>query len=151
MNGTYSGGGTTNEREPSVLATTWGTGQVLLDIVWFFLIFIQIWLMISVFIDIFRRHDMKGWLKAVWVIIVFVAPIIGIILYLVMYGDQMRVHAQQAAQQQERAFRDYIRQTASTYSPSEELTRLVDLRDRGVITEEEFARLKARVVSGEPV
>jgi hypothetical protein len=112
------------------------------------LIFIQIWLMISIFIDVFRRHDMKGWLKAVWVIIVLVAPIIGIVLYLILYGDKMRVHAQQAAEEQQRAFRDYVRETAASSSPAEELTRLADLRDRGVITDEEFARLKERVVSG---
>lgn len=131
-----------------LLATTWGTGQVLLDIVWFFLIFIAIWLMISIFIDIFRRHDMPGWLKAVWVIIVLVAPIIGIVFYLILYGNQMRVHAERAAEQQDEAFRAYIREAAGSASPAEELTRLADLRARGVISEEEFSRLKERVVTG---
>jgi hypothetical protein len=130
------------------LATTWGTGQVLLDLVWFFLLFIEIWLMISIFIDIFRRHDMKGWLKAFWVIVVIVAPIVGIVLYLILYGDEMRVHAQQSSEQQEKAFRDYVRQAAGTYKPSEELTRLADLRDRGIISDEEFSRLKNKVITG---
>jgi hypothetical protein len=131
-----------------LVAATWGTGQVLLDLIWFFLLFIEIWLMISIFIDIFRRHDMKGWLKAVWVIAVIIAPIIGIVVYLIMYGDQMRVHARQAADAQDSAFRTYVRDVAGTYSPSEELTRLADLRDRGIITDEEFSRLKEQVVSG---
>jgi len=131
-----------------LVAATWGTGQVLLDIVWFFLLLIQVWLMISIFIDIFRRHDMRGWLKAFWVIVLIIAPIIGIVLYLVIYGNQMRVHAQQAASQQQEAFRNYVRDAAGTKSPSEELSRLADLRDRGIINEEEFSRLKDKVVSG---
>jgi hypothetical protein len=131
-----------------LVATTWGTGQVLLDIVWFFLLFIEIFLMVSIFIDIFRRHDMKGWLKAIWIIVVIAAPLIGIVLYLILYGDQMRVHAQQAAQQQDEAFQNYVRQAAQPHSPSEELARLADLRERGVINDEEFSRLKEKVISG---
>lgn len=131
-----------------LVAATWGTGQVLLDIVWFFLVFVEIWLMISIFIDIFRRNDMKGWLKALWVIVVIVAPIIGIVLYLILYGNEMRVHAQQAERQSDAALRDYMRQMAGTSSPSEELSRLADLRDRGVINDEEFSSLKERVLHG---
>jgi hypothetical protein len=51
-----------------------GYGPGLLDILWFFLLFIEIWLLITVFIDIFRRHDMKGWLKAFWVLFVIIFP-----------------------------------------------------------------------------
>jgi uncharacterized protein with PQ loop repeat len=130
-------------------ATTWGTGEVLLDMLWFFLFLIEIWLMISIFIDIFRSHDMPGWLKALWVLAVIVFPLVGILLYLILHGNQMRVHAQQAAQEQERAFRDYVRQATGTYSPAEELARLADLKERGVIDEAEFQRLKDRVVHGE--
>lgn len=131
-----------------LVAATWGTGQVLLDILWFFLLFIEVWLMVSIFIDIFRRHDMRGWLKALWVVALIVAPVIGIVLYLIIYGDEMRVHVQQTADQQDQAFRDYVRGAADSYSPSAELTRLADLRDRGVINDEEFSRLKERVLSG---
>ncbi len=128
-------------------ATTWGTGQVLLDMLWFFLFIIEIWLMISIFIDIFRRHDMKGWLKALWVVAVIVAPFIGILLYLVFYGNEMRVHAQQAAQEQDRALREYVRSAAGTSSPADELARLAELKDRGVIDDAEFERLKERIVN----
>jgi Short C-terminal domain/Phospholipase_D-nuclease N-terminal len=129
-------------------ATNWGTGQVLFDMLWFFLFIIEIWLMVSIFIDIFRRHDMKGWLKAIWVLIVLVFPLIGIVLYLILYGNEMRVHAQQDSAQQQRAFQDFLGQAAARHSPAEELTRLADLRDRGVIDDAEFARLKERIVSG---
>jgi competence protein ComGC len=129
-------------------ATTWGTGQVLLDMVWFFLFIVEVWLMIYVFTDIFRRHDMKGWIKAFWVLAVIVLPLIGILLYLILYGNEMRVQAQEAAQQQERAFREYVRQAAGTYGPADELGRLADLKERGIIDESEFQGLKERVLKG---
>lgn len=131
-----------------MIAATWGTGQVLLDILWFFLFFIEVWLMVTIFIDIFRRHDMKGWLKAFWVLFVIVLPLVGILLYLIIYGDEMRVHAQQQAVSDQRALNQHLRAAGGTPpSPSEELAHLADLRDRGIITDEEFERIKARVVA----
>jgi hypothetical protein len=129
-----------------MIGTTWGTGQVLLDIFWFFLFVVEVWLMISVFIDIFRRHDMKGWLKAFWVFFVIVLPLLGIILYLIIYGNEMKVHAQQAELDYERAFRTYA-QHATGHSPATELERLAALRTNGTINDEEFERLKAKVVN----
>ena len=130
-----------------MIGATWGTGQVLYDIFWFFLFFIEFWLTITIFIDLFRRHDIKGWLKAFWVFLIIVVPLIGIILYLIIYGDEMRVHAQQEAGEQDRALRDYIRQTARPYSPVDELSRLSDLKANGAISEEEFDRLKAKIIN----
>lgn len=131
-----------------MIAATWGTGQVLLDILWFFLFFVEVWLMVTIFVDIFRRHDMKGWLKAFWVLFVIVLPLVGILLYLIIYGDEMRVHAQQQAVADQRSLSQYMRAAAGTPpGPSEELAHLADLRDRGIITDEEFERIKARVVA----
>jgi len=132
----------------NVVGASWGTGQVLFDILWFFLLFIEVWLMITIFIDIFRRHDMRGWLKALWVLLVIIVPLIGIVLYLVIYGDEMKVHAQQAAYEQDRALREYARQSGGMGSPGDELNKLADLHDRRVINDEEFERLKARIVNG---
>jgi hypothetical protein len=141
-------GGPINRKVRPMFATTWGTGQVLLDILWFFLLLLEIWLIFLIISDLFRRHDMKGWLKAFWVFFVIVLPLFGILLYLILYGDEMRVHAQQDAASQERAFRQYIQGVAGHGSPAEELTRLSELRDRGVINDEEFQRLKDRIVNG---
>ena len=80
-----------------VAAITFGVGQVAYSIVWFFLLFVEVWLMISIFIDIFRSHDMKGWAKALWVILVILLPLIGILLYVVLRGDKIHVHQAQAA------------------------------------------------------
>jgi hypothetical protein len=127
-------------------STAWGVGQVLYDILWFFLFFFEVWLVITVVIDIFRRDDMKGWKKALWLVVVLVIPLIGVLLYLIIYGDKMRVHAIQESQEEERAFRDYVRRVAGSSSPAEELSRLAELRDRGVIDEDEFRHLKERVL-----
>ncbi len=130
-----------------VFATTWGTGQVLLDILWFFLFLLELWLIFIIITDLFRRHDMKGWLKAFWVFFVIVLPLLGILVYLVLYGDEMRVHAQQDQASDEKAFRQYIDGVAGHGSAASELERLAALRDRGVISEDEFQQLKARVVN----
>jgi Short C-terminal domain/Phospholipase_D-nuclease N-terminal len=130
-----------------MLATTWGTGQVLLEVLWFFLLFIEIWLMISIFIDLFRRHDLRGWQKAIWILAILIVPLIGILVYLIFYGNEMKVHAIQASQDHERSFRDDARHLGGS-SPSEELARLAELRDRGVINDAEFEQLKARIVQG---
>ena len=130
-----------------MLLTTWGTGQVLLDMFWFVLFVIEIWLMFTIFVDIFRRHDMPGWLKAFWILLVIIFPLIGILVYLIVYGNEMRVHARSDAAAGGPAVRDSMRHT-SPYSPSEELARLAELRDRGVIDEDEFMRLKRRIVDG---
>jgi hypothetical protein len=128
-----------------MVGATWGTGQVLLDMLWFFLLVVEIWLMITIFVDVFRRHDMRGWLKAFWVLTVIIVPLLGILLYLILYGNEMKVHAQQAAQDQQEAFRAYVKQVSGS-SPADELTRLADLRTKGVITDDEFEHLKARIV-----
>ena len=73
-----------------MFATTYGVGQVVYSILWFFLFFVEIWLMISIFIDIFRSHDLKGWQKALWIVFVLVIPLIGILVYFIVRGDKMR-------------------------------------------------------------
>ena len=129
-----------------MIAATFGVGQVVYSILWFVLFFIEIWLMISVFIDIFRSHDLQGWAKALWVLLVLVLPIIGIIAYFIFRGDKMRVHQIQAQQFRESP-QDYERHTGDAgESPAQELLRLADLRRDGMITEDEFQLLKSHVM-----
>jgi hypothetical protein len=128
-----------------VIAASWGTGQVLFDILWFFLFFVEVWLAISVFIDIFRRHDMKGWLKAFWIFLVFLIPLVGILLYLILYGNEMRVHAVQAAEQQ-REFLDYMKNGPQPHSQVDQLERLARLKEGGTISDAEFDRLKEKIM-----
>jgi hypothetical protein len=139
------------ERKEFVMieASSFGTGQVFWSMLWFFLFFIWIWLLIVVFGDIFRSPDMGGWGKALWTIFVIVLPYLGVFVYLIARGHKMGEHAAEAAQQQDAASREYIRSMAGSASQSsaEEIARLADLRDRGVITEAEFQQAKSKALS----
>jgi len=129
-----------------MIASTFGVGQALYTILWFFLFFIEIWLAVSIFIDIFRSHDLKGWAKALWIIFVLVFPIIGILAYLIVRGDKMRVHQIRAQHSQEESFRAFVQGTAGSRSAADELAKLAELRRDGTITEDEFQQLKSQVL-----
>jgi hypothetical protein len=131
-----------------MLAAEWGSGQVLWSMLWFFLFFIWIWILITVFADIFRSHDLSGWAKALWVIFVIFLPYLGVFVYLIARGHKMSEHAMEAAKAADQANRQYIRDAAGTTgSAADELARLADLKQQGVIDDAEFERLKAKVVS----
>ncbi len=122
----------------------------LLNIFWtmfeFFLWLVWIWILVMVVIDIFRSRDLSGWAKALWVLFVAIIPLVGVLVYLIARGGQMHERAERQAQRQDEAFRSYVQQTAAT-SPADQLAKLADLRDRGVITNEEFDREKAKVLA----
>ena len=126
------------------------TSYPLLNIFWsileFFLWFVWIWLVIMVFIDIFRSHDLSGWAKALWTLFVVIIPVIGVLVYLIVRGGSMHERADQQAARQQRAFRSYVQQNAES-SPADQLTKLAELRDHGTITEEEFQRQKAKILA----
>jgi ABC-type multidrug transport system fused ATPase/permease subunit len=130
------------------------TGYPLLDVfwtmLWFFLFFIWIWLLITVFVDLFRSRDIGGWGKALWAIFIIVLPLLGVLIYLIARGGKMHERAMRDAQQQEQAFRSYVQEAAQSSSPTEELAKLADLRDRGVLTDEEFQRQKAAILGATP-
>lgn len=133
-----------------MIAATFGAGQVAYSILWFFLFFVEIWLMISIFIDIFRSHDLKGWAKAGWVILVLVFPIIGILAYLIFRGDKMRAHQVQEMADQDAILRHYVQHDTRGYlSKTEQLARLAELRDRGDISADEFQQLKSEILNQE--
>ena len=127
-------------------STNWGLGEVLLTMLYFTCFFIWIWLAISVFIDIFRSPDMGGVHKAIWVVVIFILPLLGVLAYLIVRGGKMNQHAIEAAKAQDAAMQNYIRNAAGT-TPADELHRLADLKDRGVIDQAEFDKLKSKVVS----
>jgi hypothetical protein len=129
-----------------MVAADWGSGQVFWSMLWFFVFFIWIWLLIVVFSDIFRSHDLSGWGKALWSIFVIVLPYLGVFVYLIARGHKMSQHAAEAAQQQEASLRQYVQQAATT-SSADELTKLADLKAKGIIDDAEYARLKAKVLA----
>ena len=132
-----------------MLAAEFGTGQVFWSMLWFFLFFIWIWLLIAIFGDIFRSPDLSGWGKALWSIFIIVVPYLGVLVYLIARGHKMQEHAARDAASQEAAFRDYVQNVAGADGgggTAGEITKLAELRDRGVISEDEFQRAKARAL-----
>ncbi|HEX9359581.1 MAG TPA: SHOCT domain-containing protein [Streptosporangiaceae bacterium] len=125
----------------------------LLNLFWtmleFFVWVIWIWLLIWVFIDIFRSRDLSGWGKALWFLFVLLIPLIGVLVYLIARGGSMHERAAQEAKQEDEETRRYIQQAAasSPASAADQLGKLADLRDRGVISEQEFEREKAKVLA----
>ena len=122
----------------------------LLNIFWtmfeFFLWVVWIWIFVMIIFDIFRSHDLSGWGKALWVLFVAIIPVIGVLVYLIVRGGSMHERAQQQAARQDEAFRGYVQDAAST-STADQLTKLADLKSQGVITDDEFAREKAKILA----
>jgi hypothetical protein len=136
-----------------ILADDFGTGQVFWSFLWFFMFFIWIWLLIIVFSDIFRSHDLGGWAKALWVIGIIIFPYLGVFIYLIARGGKMHEHAVQDAQASDAAARAYIQNAVGPGgggSAADQLSRLADLKAKGVIDDDEFQKLKAQAISGTP-
>jgi len=114
-----------------------------------FLWVIWIWILIWVFIDIFRSQDLSGWAKALWFLFVLLIPLIGVLVYLIARGGSMNDRAAQQARQQDQEFRSYVQEAAadSPANTADQLAKLADLRDRGVISTQEFERQKAKVLA----
>ncbi len=130
-----------------------------LDLFWtiieFFLWVIWIWILIMIFIDIFRSHDLSGWAKALWFLFVLFIPLIGVLVYLIARGGSMHERQVRQAQRDADAFYASGRHAAAPSagdgggggSTADQLAKLADLRDRGVLTPEEFEKEKAKVLA----
>ncbi len=125
----------------------------LLSIFWtmleFFFFVLWIWLLIYIFMDIFRSHDMGGFAKALWVLFVIILPFLGVLIYLIARGGSMHERAEKQAQQQQQAFDEYVKQAAgsSAGNSADELAKLADLKAKGVLTDAEFEAQKAKILS----
>jgi ABC-type multidrug transport system fused ATPase/permease subunit len=123
----------------------------LLSIFWtmleFFLFFLWIWLLIVIFSDIFRSHDMGGVAKAIWVLFVIILPFLGVLIYLIARGGSMHERAEQQAARQQKAFDSYVKETAASGGSADELAKLADLKSKGVLTDAEFEAQKSKLLS----
>jgi hypothetical protein len=132
-----------------MLTENWGVGQVLWSMVWFTLFFLWIWLLIAVFSDIFRSHDLGGGAKTLWTLFVIFLPYLGVFVYLIARGHKMSEHAMERAQAQDAAARAYIQNAAGGGgSAAAELERLAALKQQGVIDQAEFDSMKAKILAG---
>jgi len=116
---------------------------------WFFLFIAWIWLLIAIVTDIFRSDDLSGFAKALWILFVIIVPWLGALIYLIARGGKMQDREMRDATERAKAQRQYIQEVASTGAPSsaEELTKLAQLRDSGVITTDEFEAQKAKLLA----
>ena len=122
-----------------------------LDVFWSMLIFFLwvawIWLLITILTDVFRRHDISGWGKALWTIFVIIAPFLGVLIYMIVESKGMAERNMQTQRQYQAQADDYIRSVASSSDPTEQIAKGKQLLDSGAITAEEFESLKRKALA----
>ncbi len=118
-------------------------------IFWVFLWIIWIFMLFRVILDIFRSQDLGGWGKAGWLIFVIVLPFLGVFVYVLAHGNQMGQRDVEDAQARDQQFRAYVQDAAAgqTSSGADELAKLADLRDKGVISQSEFEQEKTKILT----
>jgi Short C-terminal domain/Phospholipase_D-nuclease N-terminal len=120
-----------------------------LDVLWTMILFFAwvawIWIVITVFVDVFRRDDIGGWGKAGWIVFVIVLPFLGVLIYLIAQHDGMRERSMEQAQRQRAAMDEYVRETAG--GSASEIAKAKELLDSGAITQAEFDSIKAKALS----
>jgi hypothetical protein len=122
-------------------------GDALLTVVEIFLFVLYFWILITIFGDLFRDHQLSGWAKAGWVLFLFVVPFLGMLIYLIARGQGMRDRAVKEQADMRRHMDEYVRDTAGSASPVDELAKLSELKDKGAISDEEFERAKAKLLA----
>src|SRR3954451_344802 len=120
--------------------------DALLTVLEIFAFVIYFWILITIFGDLFRDHQMSGWAKAGWVVVLFLVPFIGMLVYLIARGQGMRERAVREQADMRRHMDEYVRQAAGT-SPVDELHKLSELKDRGAISDAEFEQAKAKLLA----
>jgi len=128
------------------------TDYPLLEVFWtmliFFAFFIWIWILVTVFADLFRRKDISGWGKTGWIIFVIVLPYLGVFVYLIAEHKGMTertISQQQAAQTQ---MDQYVKSVASTSDPTAQIANAKALLDQGTISQAEFDQIKQKALAG---
>ena len=139
---------------PLAVASNYPVLDIFWTIIEFFLWVIWIWILIMIFIDIFRSHDLSGWTKALWFLFVLFIPLIGVLCYLIVRGGSMHERSVRQARREADAFyASYGRHAAPEAtdggggSTADQLAKLADLRDRGVLSQAEFDREKAKILA----
>ncbi|RKT18636.1 phospholipase D-like protein [Streptomyces sp. 1114.5] len=126
----------------------WTMLELFLWVLWFFLLF-------KIITDIFRSHDLSGWGKAGWLVLVILLPLIGVLVYLIARGESMTKRDIEQAQETQAAFKAYVRDAAASApdtggggrSHVDDLAKLAALKDKGAITEEEYQQAKAKILA----
>jgi hypothetical protein len=122
-------------------------GDALLTVLEIFFFVLYFWILITIFADLFRDHQMSGWAKAGWILFLFFIPFLGMLVYFIARGQGMRDRAIKEQADMRKHMDSYVRETAGTGSAADELTKLSDLKDKGAISQEEFDRAKAKLLA----
>jgi hypothetical protein len=122
-----------------LLNLSWTILEVFIWVMWFFLLF-------RIIADIFRSSDLSGWGKGGWLLFVIILPFLGVLVYLIARGSNLHERDAKQAQASEAAFRNYVQEAGGGTSTADELSKLVALRDQGVLTQEEFDAQKAKIL-----
>jgi uncharacterized membrane protein YcjF (UPF0283 family) len=120
-------------------------GEILLMVFEVFLFVVWIWILFTIITDLFRNHDMSGWLKALWIVLLVFIPYLTALIYLIVYGSDMRERQLRAQAEAKHDADQYIRAAAHT-SPADELHKLHDLKEKGALTEAEYDRAKQKLL-----
>jgi hypothetical protein len=122
-----------------------------LDVMWSIFIFfawvIWIWFLVTILADVFRRNDLSGWGKAGWTIFLIFVPFLAALIYLISNGEGMAKRNIEHQQQLRSDADQYIRSVASDSDPAEQIARGKELLDKGAITQDEYAALKAKALA----
>jgi hypothetical protein len=120
-------------------------GDLLLTVFEIFLFVVWVWILFTIISDIFRNHEMPGWLKGAWIILLIFIPWLTALVYLIVYGSDMRERQLRAQAEAKHAADDYIRAAAHT-SPADELHKLHELVEKGALTDAEYDKAKAKLL-----
>ena len=123
------------------IASEFGSGQVLWSLVWFFLFVLWMYLLMTAFFDIFRSHDLSGWGKALWTILVLLLPFLGVFIYLIVRGEGMQERS--AVASHDEAMRLYLSGMDGGSSDADELAKLAELHSTGKLDDAEYASAKS--------
>src|SRR5690349_554986 len=129
------------------MLAAYGLGDVLLSMFVFFMWILWFWLLFTVFGDLFRRHDISGWVKAGWTVFVIILPFLGIFVYLIAEGKGMGERRLQQVQAAQTQMDTYVQSVASASDPSEQIAKAKGLLDTGTITQAEFDQLKTKALA----
>jgi hypothetical protein len=122
--------------------------EVFVSMLWFFLFICWIYLLVVLATDIFRSHDLRGWVKALWILFLVILPVLGSLVYLIARGEGMAERRRNDLAQQEQVFRSYVQDAArESTSTADELEKLSHLRNAGTITDAEFEAQKAKLLA----
>lgn len=124
-----------------------GLGEALLVGLEIFFFVIWIWILITIFSDLFRDHELSGWGKAAWVLFLVFIPFLTALIYLIARGNGMRDRAIKAQADAKKHFDEYVREQAHAGSPADELHKLNELKEKGALSSEEFEQAKAKLLA----